>query len=93
MEHALKQLSELVDGRAFETRIPFRLPELLRKTKPDSKITLQLLYCPTGTKEIPNPHWDEGMDRLKEARQLHTIHSIRLSNRLEFNLSEVVSPD
>jgi hypothetical protein len=85
-----EELSEVwvdQDRSEFRTRVPFRAPDALSGAKPDSEITVQLLYCPMGTMRLPNPA-DFVMGALEELESIDPF-VLRLSNKLKFRLRDV----
>ena len=88
-ERAVGPERNVADGEPYSTRVPFQLPYALNKADSDSKITLQLLFSPMGTEELPNPEVDR-MERLMRAMKVRTTGDLRISNKLEFKLGDVV---
>ena len=86
-----EELSEVwvdQDRSEFRTRVPFRAPDALSGAKPDSEITVQLLYGPMGTMRLPNPA-DFGMEPLEMESESIDPFVLRLSNKLKFRLRDV----
>ncbi len=93
LEAEMDMLARLVESpKTFTTRVPFALPFALKTADPDSKVSIQLLYSPAGTMELPNPA--HGADALIEMAEMFALRSQipRLSNRLQFHLRDVLDP-